>query len=133
MASVHGSGPPTERNSNVMGGVESLISLASGLLAAEGEQASPLGMLMPILIVVFIFYFLVFRPASRERKEREAQVRSLAKHDKVITNAGIYGTVMSLDDESVVLRIDDKNNVRVKFSRAAIWQVLGGDAAAASS
>ncbi len=116
-----------------MGGVETLICLASGLVAAEEGQGSALGMLMPILIVVFIFYFLVFRPASRERKGREAQVKSLAKHDKVITNAGIYGTVMSLDDESVVLRIDDKNNVRVKFSRAAIWQVLGGDAVPAKT
>ena len=117
----------------MLGGIDIPALLASGLLAAEGEQGSALGMLMPILIVVVIFWLLVFRPASRERKEREGQIKALKKHDKVITNAGIHGTVMSLDDESVVLRIDDKNNVRVKFSRAAIWQVLGGDTAATSS
>lgn len=113
-------------------GIDILLPLASGLIAADGEQGSALGMLMPILIVVVIFWLLVFRPASRERKERESQIKALKKHDKVITNAGIHGTVMSLDDESVVLRIDDKNNVRVRFSRAAIWQVLGDDAAATS-
>lgn len=102
-------------------------TLVASLLLAEEAGGSGLGMLMPILIVGFIFYFLVFRPASRERKQREAQIKSIEKHDKVITNAGIHGTVMSLDDDSVVLRIDDKNNVRVKFSRAAIWQVMDNE------
>ncbi len=90
-------------------------------LAADG--GSILEMLMPILIVGFIFYFIVFRPASRERKEREAAVKAIKKHDRVVTNAGIHGIVMSVEDDTVVLRVDDKNNVRVRFSRAAIWQV----------
>ena len=85
---------------------------------------------IPIILVFLIFYFLVIRPSSKERKDREAQVAALKKHDKVITNAGIYGTVMALEDDAVVLQVDDKNNVRVKFSRAAIWQVLGGEDAA---
>lgn len=108
--------------------------LSSGVLAAdEAQQGSPLGMLMPILIVGFIFYFLVFRPASKERKAREAQVQALKKHDKVITNAGIHGVVTALDDDSVTLRIDDKNNVRVRFLRSAVWQVQGADATPAKS
>jgi preprotein translocase subunit YajC len=41
-----------------------------------------------------------------------------------VTNAGIHGTVMSTEGDTVVLRVDDKNNVRIKFSRAAIWQVI---------
>lgn len=111
----------------MIAGIDVPTVLSSFLLAEDAGGGSALGMLMPILIVGFIFYFLVFRPASRERKEREAQIKSISKHDKVITNAGIHGTVTAMDDETVTLRIDDKNNVRVKFSRAAIWQVLGGE------
>ena len=106
----------------------SLIQVSGGL-AAGGDPAPNQGMggfLMPILIVGIIFYFLVFRPASRERKEREGLIKNVKKHDKVVTNAGIHGVVTNLDEESVVLRVDDKNNVRIRFSRQAIWQVLTG-------
>jgi preprotein translocase subunit YajC len=81
-------------------------------------------MFVPILLVMLIFYFIVMRPASRERKAREAKLAALKKHDRVVTNAGIHGTVVALEDDAVVLRVDDKNNVRIRFSRAAIWQVL---------
>ena len=53
-------------------------------------------------------------------------MRNITKHDKVITNAGIHGTVVGLDDETVTLRVDEKNNVRIRFARAAIWQVNPG-------
>jgi preprotein translocase subunit YajC len=78
---------------------------------------------LPLLIFA-IFYFVLIRPASRERKNREAQVQALKKYDRVITNAGIHGTVMGLEDDAVVLQVDDKNKVRIRFARAAIWQVL---------
>lgn len=90
---------------------------------AEDAGGSGLAMFAPILIVFVIFYLLVFRPASREKKAREQQVKSLKKHDQVITNAGIYGVVVAMDEATVTLRVDDKANVRVRFSRAAVWQV----------
>ena len=85
------------------------------------------GFLIPLLLVGLIFYFIVIRPGSKERKQRESQIKSLKKHDKVVTNAGIHGAVVALDDDTVTLRVDDKNNVRVRFSRTAIWQVQAGD------
>ena len=104
------------------------VLTTQGVLAAEGGDAVS-GLLIPLAIVFGIFYFLVIRPSSRERRKRENKVKSLKKHTKIITNAGIYGTVVGLDDETVTLRVDDKNNIRMKFSRAAVWQVLtpGGD------
>jgi preprotein translocase subunit YajC len=78
---------------------------------------------LPFIIVFVIFWLLVFRPSSKERKQREEQIKNLKKYDRVITNAGIYGTVVGLEQDAVILRVDDKNNIRIKFSRAAIWQV----------
>lgn len=80
-------------------------------------------LLFPLAMVFLIFWFLVIRPSSRERKARETAVREISKHDKVVTNAGIHGVVVGSDDETVTLRVDDKNNVRIRFARAAIWQV----------
>ena len=99
----------------------------SGLLAADAGASAFTDLLFPLVIVFGIFYFLVIRPSSKERRKREQQVKSLKKHAKIVTNAGIYGTVVGMDDETVTLRVDDKNNVRMKFSRAAVWQVLDGD------
>lgn len=92
-------------------------------LLAEDAAGGGLAMFAPILIVFVIFYLLVFRPASREKKTRELQIKGLKKHDHVVTNAGIYGVVVALDADTVTLRVDDKANVRIRFSRAAVWQV----------
>ena len=103
-------------------------------LAADGapQGGGIVDFLMPLAIVFLIFWFLVIRPSSRERKQRESSVRNITKHDKVVTNAGIHGVVVGSDDETVTLRVDDKNNVRIRFARAAIWQVnpAGGGAEA---
>jgi preprotein translocase subunit YajC len=81
-----------------------------------------------MLLIFVIFYFILIRPASRERKAREAQIAGIKKHDRVVTNAGIHGTVVGLEDDAVVLRVDDKNNVRIKFNRQAVWQVVQASA-----
>ncbi len=106
---------------------EFMHNLYSIVLAAEDGQGGGLDMFVMIGMIFLIFWFLVIRPGSKERKAREQAVKALRKHDKVVTNAGIHGTVVILEDENVVLRVDDKNNVRMRFSRAAIWQVLGDE------
>ncbi len=97
------------------------------LLTILAEDAAPEGggmdMFIMIGMIFLIFWFLVIRPGSKERKQREAAVKQLKKNDRVVTNAGIHGVVVGMDDETVTLRVDDKNNIRMKFSRAAIWQV----------
>lgn len=65
-----------------------------------------------------IFYFLMIMPAQRRQKKVAEMLRSLKTGDKVLTNGGIYGTVVGLDDDSVQLRIAEQ--VKIKVSRAAI-------------
>lgn len=100
-----------------------VASLTTCLAADDQAQGGGMDMLLMIGIVFLIFWFLVIRPQGKERKQREAAVQALKKNDKVVTNAGIHGTVVGIEDDAVLLRVDDKNNVRMKFSRAAIWQV----------
>jgi len=96
--------------------------LASSGMSMLAESSSLMGML-PFVLIFVIFYMLVFRPSSKERKKREELVKAIKKHDRVITNAGIHGVVVGLEPDAVTLRVDEKNNVRIRFSRAAIWQV----------
>jgi preprotein translocase subunit YajC len=105
-------------------------------LLATAAPVLALGLmdLMPIVVVFLIFYLVVFKPGAKERKARELALKSIKKHDKVVTNAGIHGVVMALDADTVTLQVDDKQKVRIKFSRAAVWQVVpsGADAEASA-
>jgi preprotein translocase subunit YajC len=90
----------------------------------EGGGGAPgglFGSFLPILLIFLIFYFLLIRPQSRERRKREEQLKTVRKHDRVITNAGIHGTVAALGDSYVVLEIAD--DVRIKVERTALWQI----------
>lgn len=110
----------------------STLPILSTWLAADEAAPAGGGLLsfLPFVLVFVIFWLLVFRPASKEKKQREEKIRNLKKHDRVITNAGIHGTVVALDADNITLRVDDKNNVRIVFSRSAVWQVNPEGAAA---
>lgn len=65
-----------------------------------------------------IFYFLMILPAQRRQKKVAQMLKELKNGDKVITNGGIYGTIVGLESDSVQLRIADQ--VKIKVSRSAI-------------
>ncbi len=78
----------------------------------------------PVLLMVVIFYFLLYRPQRKEQKKRTEMLESLKKDTKVVTIGGIHGTIVALNDDTVTLRVADK--VEMKFARSAINQVLTG-------
>ena len=90
------------------------------------EQAvagpSPVQMLFPIIVMFLIFYFLVFQPQTKARKEHERMVKNLKKHDEVVTSGGVFGTVMEVRADALVLRVDE--NVRIKVEPSAIARVI---------
>ncbi len=75
----------------------------------------------PILLMVVIFYFLLYRPQKKQQKERTNLLNSLKKGIKVVTIGGIYGEIVSLTDEYVVLQVAEK--VEMKFARSAIASI----------
>ncbi len=93
------------------------------LADAEGAaQGAPgLGsMMMPMVLIVFVWYFLILGPQRRERKTREQQLANLKRNDRVVTYSGIIGTITGFSDDNkeVTLRVDD--NVKLRFLRSAI-------------
>nr|WP_281167368.1 preprotein translocase subunit YajC [Catelliglobosispora koreensis] len=67
-------------------------------------------------------YFLFIRPQSKRRKEAEQMQKQLGAGDEIITIGGLYGTVVSADDESVTLEISPGVNAR--YARQAVARVL---------
>lgn len=66
-----------------------------------------LGSLGPIVVMVAIFYFLLYRPQKKQQSRRRAMLDSLKKGDQVITIGGIYGTIEEIGDKSLKLKIAD--------------------------
>lgn len=101
---------------------------ASGPAPAGGQAPASGGLLdmLPLFaIIFFIFYFLVIRPQSKERKKREALLKAAKKGDRIVTTAGIHGKIVSNDDTTVLVEVDD--GVRLRFDKAAVWQVKSRD------
>lgn len=70
--------------------------------------------LVLLLALMFgMFYFLTIRPLRQREKRHDAMVRELQKGDMVITAGGIYGQVESIDEESVVLKVESGALIRV--------------------
>ncbi|HUJ30257.1 MAG TPA: preprotein translocase subunit YajC [Candidatus Acidoferrum sp.] len=88
------------------------------LLVQSSGQPSSLGLFLPLILIMGIFYFLMIMPAQRRQKKVAEMLKNLKTGDKVITNGGIYGTIVGLEDEAVQLRIAEQ--VKVKVSRSAI-------------
>jgi preprotein translocase subunit YajC len=75
----------------------------------------------PFILIIAIFYFLIIRPQNRKQKETQRMLSALKKGDRVVTIGGVHGTIASVKDASVVLRVDD--NVKIEFSRSAVASV----------
>ena len=80
---------------------------------------------LPVLIMVVIFYFMLYRPQKKQQKKRQVLLDSLKKGQKVLTIGGIHGEIVTLSEDTVVLRVAEK--VEMTFARSAIAQVLGKD------
>ena len=71
-----------------------------------------------MLPIMAIFYLLMIRPAQTRQKKVNEMLKNLKTGDKVITNGGIFGTIVGLEDDAVQLRIAEQ--VKIKISRNAI-------------
>ena len=102
----------------------SLVNLL-GQCAPQGEGGqggSPWSGLWMIALIFVIFYFLLIRPQQKKQKEHQKMLEGVKKGDTVVTSGGMYGTVVGVKDNVVVLKIAE--NVKVEFAKGSISQVV---------
>jgi len=92
-----------------------------GSQGAEGGGGSATGMFIMLIAIFAIFYFLMIRPESKRRKERQQMMDALKRNDKVVTIGGLYGEIQDVHDDKVVLRIAE--NIKVEVAKSAISAV----------
>ena len=84
----------------------------------DNEMAATIANFAPIALMLLIFYFLLYRPQKKAQKEREAMLGSLKVGSRVITIGGIYGTIVSLTDDIVILKVAEK--VEIEIARGSV-------------
>lgn len=102
-----------------------VVCLSSGLFGAlmlggciptgtgTATDSNPLSLIIVLVIIFAMFYFLAIRPQRRRQKDQQKLLESLKKGDRVITVGGIYGVVESTDEESVVIKVESGQTLRL--------------------
>ncbi|MBL0387479.1 preprotein translocase subunit YajC [Tumebacillus sp. ITR2] len=75
----------------------------------------------PFLLVFVVFYFLLIRPQQKRQKDRLGMLNELKSGDKIVTIGGLHGTIDSIDDKTVVLKVSE--TTKLTFERSAISTV----------
>ena len=99
-----------------MNPLDATVSLA--VFFQTGGAAGIVGFL-PLILIFAVFYFLLIMPQQRRQKKWQAMLTELKAGDKVITSGGIRGTILSVKDDAVQLRVPP-DNLRIEVARSAI-------------
>ena len=88
---------------------------------SASTSASLIGTLIPFVLIIVIFYFFLIRPQNKKQKETEKMLSALKKGDKIVTIGGIHGTISSVKEQTVIVKVDD--GCKIEFNRSAVATV----------
>jgi preprotein translocase subunit YajC len=97
------------------------LVLASAMPPGGGAQ-SFLPTALMFAAMFGIFYFLLIRPQQKQRRERDQLLSALKRGDRVVMTSGMHGTITSLSEHTVTVRVADQ--VRLEFDRSAVGRVV---------
>ena len=89
------------------------------------QQSSPNSLVgfVPILLIFAIFYFLLFLPMQRQKKQQKKMLEDLQNGNVVLTSGGIVGTIVSIDNDTLVLRVKP-DNIKLQVARSAVSNLI---------
>jgi len=117
---------------HLMDGLFVMAAEAGGAAApAAGRQAGAPGSLtqgiwslMPFILIIVVFFWLMNRSQRKRERERQQMLDSIRPRDEVVTVGGIHGRVVQIKDDLVVLRIDPEKDVKITIARTGISRRL---------
>ena len=105
-----------------------LAEAAEGAAEAGVEQPSTaaalLSTLLPLVLMVAVFYFMLIRPQRKKDKKVKEMLNALKKGDRVTTIGGIYGTIMNIKDDTITLAIGQSGQQPTEMT-VARWAIRG--------
>jgi preprotein translocase subunit YajC len=82
-------------------------------------------MLLPFVLIFAVFYFIVIMPAKKQQKKKDAMIAGLKKGDRIVTSGGIHGTVATVEDQSLLVKVAE--NTKIRISKSAVAGLVGSD------
>jgi preprotein translocase subunit YajC len=92
---------------------------AAGAPAGAGDF---IGMVLPLVLIMGVFYFLLIRPQQKKMKEHQEMLKKVGKGDTVITSGGLIGKVIKVVDDNE-LQVEIGENIKVRVMRSGIADV----------
>ena len=99
-----------------------LVDTAHAMGAPGGEDGgSPIGTLLPFVLMFGVLYFLILRPQIKKQKTQQKMIEELKKGDEIVTSGGIHGVIANIKDDTLSVKIAE--NVKVELTRSAVSRV----------
>ena len=92
-------------------------------ILANANVGGTVGMLVWLVVLFGIMYFLMIRPQKKEQKRKELMLSEVATGDTVLTTSGCYGTIIDIQDDTVIVEFGNNKNCRIPMQKAAIADV----------
>ena len=89
-------------------------------ILANANVGGTVGMLVWLVVLFGIMYFLMIRPQKKEQKKKELMLSEVATGDTVLTTSGFYGTIIDIQDDTVIVEFGNNKNCRIPMQKAAI-------------
>ena len=93
------------------------------LYIQAASSPNPIIGFLPILAIFAIFYFLLFMPMQRQKKQLKKMLDNLQAGNAVLTSGGILGTIVTLDADTIVLRVKP-DNLKIQVARSAVSALI---------
>ena len=97
--------------------------------AAAAPASNPIIGFLPLIFIVAIFYFLVFMPMQRQKKQQASMLAGLQAGNEVVTTGGIVGTVVSVAPDTLIVRVKP-DNIKLQIARSAVASLVNPEKAA---
>lgn len=88
------------------------------LMGSPQPGTNPLVSLLPLVLIIVVFYFFMIRPQMKRQKELSNYRNNLKKGDKIVTTGGIYGRIAEIDNSTIIIEVEDK--MRLKIDKSAV-------------
>jgi len=89
------------------------------------QNPNPIISLLQLVVIFGIFYFMLIRPMQKKQKAHTNFLKELKKGDKVVTNGGLYGSIQTVEEDAVVLKLAE--NVKVRVAKSAVAGTQPGE------
>jgi len=102
------------------------MTLYTLILLQTPAASNPIIGFLPLILIIGIFYLLVFMPMQRQKKQTQAMLKNLQNGQTVVTSGGIVGTIVTIGDDTLIIRVKP-DNIKLQVNRGSVTGLVAED------